>query len=135
MKYEDITGKIIGAAMQVHRTLGCGFPEVLYQRALEIEFTNQSIPFVREFELPVFYNGKHIGSRRADFLIEDKISLELKAVTELSNGHLAQALNYLEAFNLEIGLLINFGATSLQYKRLINNKYSPNSKSFNPFNP
>ena len=134
MKYEDITGKIIGAAMKVHRTLGCGFPEVLYQRALEIEFTNQAIPFVREFELPVFYDGKHIGSRRADFLIENKVSLELKAVTELSNGHLAQALNYLEAFNLEIGLLVNFGATSLQYKRLINNKYKSDLKSLNPFN-
>jgi GxxExxY protein len=139
MKHEDITGRIIGAAMQVHRTLGCGFPEVLYQRALEIEFSKRKIDFNREFELPVYYEGQNIGCRRCDFLVEQIISVELKAVSELNNAHLAQALNYLEAFNLEIGLLINFGSASLEYKRLTNNKYTSeatsNPPSFNPSNP
>src|SRR4051812_7854579 len=117
-KYSDETGKIIGAAFEVHKILGNGFQEVIYQRALEIELNNADIPFSREFEMPIMYKGIHIGTRRVDFLAYDKISVELKAIIELENVHLAQAKNYLEAYNLEIGLLLNFGAESLEIKRL-----------------
>jgi len=122
-KYSELTGKIIGCAMHVHRTLGNGFQEVLYQRALEIEMDLSLIEFKREFEMPVFYRNKQIGTRRADFLVEEKISVEIKAVIKLEDVHLAQAINYLEAYNLEIGLLINFGSKSMQFKRLLNAKY------------
>lgn len=118
----DVTGKVIGCAMRVHTTLGNGFPEVIYQRALAIEMGYEGISFEREYELPVFYRGEKIGARRVDFLVEECITVEIKAVKELEPSHLAQGKNYLEAYNLEIGLLINFGASSLQYKRLINNK-------------
>lgn len=111
--------------MEVHKALGNGFPEVMYQRALAVEFGMQNISFEREFEMPVFYKEIHIGTRRADFLVEKIISVELKAQLQLEDAHLAQALNYLEAYNLEIGLLINFGARSLEYKRLHNNKHKP----------
>jgi len=124
-KYSDITEKIIGAAMEVHNTLGNGFQEVIYQRALAIELIENNLAFVREQEMPVFYKNEHIGTRRVDFLIEDCVLLEIKAKTQLEDVHLAQAINYLEAFELEIGLLINFGATSLQFKRLINSKKNP----------
>ncbi len=122
-KYKDITGKIIGAAMQVHKTLGNGFQEVIYQRALEIEMAEQGISFNREFEMPIYYKNQQIGTRRVDFLVEDVISVELKALTRLDDVHFAQAINYLEAYNLEIGLLINFGENSLNFKRLTNKKY------------
>jgi len=125
MKYQDLTHKIIGCSMEVHKALGNGFPEVMYQRALAVEFGMQNISFEREFEMPVFYKEIHIGTRRADFLVEKIISVELKAQLQLEDAHLAQALNYLEAYNLEIGLLINFGARSLEYKRLHNNKHKP----------
>lgn len=111
--------------MEVHKALGNGFPEVMYQRALAVEFGMQNISFEREFEMPVFYKEIHIGTRRADFLVKKLISVELKAQLQLEDAHLAQALNYLEAYNLEIGLLINFGARSLEYKRLHNNKHRP----------
>ena len=117
-KYSDITGKIIGCAMRVHNILGNGFQEVIYQRALAIEFEKAELSFQREKEMPIMYEEKQIGTRRVDFFVEEKIMLELKAVTKLENVHLAQALNYLEAYKIEIGLLINFGATSLQFKRL-----------------
>lgn len=123
MKYEETTGKIIGCAMRVHTALGNGFQEVIYQRCLEIELTRENIPFVREFRMPIFYRDIHVGTRRVDFLVENRISVELKAVTELEDAHLAQALNYLEAYNLEVGLLINFGERSLKFKRLHNKKY------------
>lgn len=123
MKYKEITEKIIAAAMKVHRTLGNGFQEVIYQRALEIEFTKIDLKFAREFEMPIIYEGIHIGTRRVDFLVEEKISVEIKALIQTENVHLAQAMNYLEAYNLEIGLLINFGATSLEFKRLTNRKH------------
>ncbi|MCU0328599.1 MAG: GxxExxY protein [Chitinophagales bacterium] len=97
--------------------------EVIYQRALEIELKNNQIPFEREFEMPIWYEGHHIGTRRVDFLIAKLISVELKAVINLENVHFAQAMNYLEAYNLEIGLLINFGANSLEFKRLTNRKF------------
>lgn len=124
-KYSELTGKIIGCAMEVHRALGNGFQEVIYQRALEYEFELQGIGFAREFEMPIFYKEKHVGTRRVDFLVEDKISVELKALTQLEPVHLAQAINYLEAYNLEIGLLINFGETKLKFHRLENKKFKP----------
>jgi len=122
-KYSDITEKIIGSAIEVHKILGNGFQEVIYQRALAKEFAIQGLSFNREFEMPVYYKGDHIGTRRADFLVLEVISVEIKAVIQLEDVHLAQALNYLEAYNLEIGMLINFGAKSLQFKRLINPKF------------
>lgn len=122
-KYSDITAKIIGCAIEVHKILGNGFPEVIYQRALEEEFKLQGLLFVREFEMLVFYKNEQIGTRRVDFLVKEVISVEIKALTQLEDVHLAQAINYLEAYNLEIGMLINFGAKSLQFKRLINSKF------------
>src|SRR5690554_5565914 len=115
-KYSELTGQIIGCAMEVHRYLGNGFQEVVYQRALSIELKIQGISHIREKEMPLQYKGYDIGKRRVDFFIEDKIMLELKAVKELEDVHLAQAINYLEAYGMEIGLLINFGNTSLQFK-------------------
>ena len=122
-KYSEITSRIIGCAMTVHTELGNGFQEVIYQRALEIEMTITGLNFKREFEMPIFYRNQHIGTRRVDFLVEDVISVELKAITKLEDVHFAQAINYLEAYNLEIGLLINFGEQSLVFKRLTNKKY------------
>jgi len=122
-KYSELTGRIIKCAMIVHSTLGNGFQEVIYQRALEIEMRLAGIDFSREFEMPIFYRGELIGTRRVDFLVERVISVELKAITKLEDVHFAQAINYLEAYNLEIGLLINFGEISLNFKRLTNKKY------------
>ena len=122
-KYSDITAKIIGCAIEVHKILGNGFQGVIYQRALEKEFMLLGIPFLREFEMPIFYKKEQIGTRRVDFLVREVVSIELKAITQLEDVHLAQAINYLEAYNLEIGMLINFGAKSLQFKRLINSKF------------
>jgi GxxExxY protein len=121
-KYSSYTEKIIGCAMRVHAALGNGFQEVVYQRALLIEMSDNSLSFRREHEMPIHYKNRLIGTRRVDFLVEEVISVELKAVTALEDVHLAQAINYLEAYNLEVGLLINFGARSLQYKRLVNQK-------------
>lgn len=122
-KYSELTSKIIGCAMAVHSELGNGFQEVIYQRALEIEMQVQDINFTREFEMPIFYKQKQIGTRRVDFLVENNISVEIKAIIELQDVHLAQAINYLEAYDLEIGLLINFGSKSLHFKRLNNKKF------------
>ena len=122
-KYSELTSRIIGSAMAVHKTLGNGFQEVIYQRALEIEMNLAGLSFNREFEMPIFYHDELIGTRRVDFLIEGVISLEIKATTKLEDVHFAQAINYLEAYNLEIGLLINFGETSLNFKRLTNKKF------------
>lgn len=118
-KHSDITRKIIGAAMKVHSTLGNGFQEVIYQRALAIEMAKQDLSFQREMEMQIYYEGQEIGTRRVDFLVEDKVMVELKALTTLEDVHLAQAINYLEAYKLEVGLLLNFGAKSLEYRRLI----------------
>jgi len=126
-KYSDLTSRIIGCAMTVHKALGNGFQEVIYQRALAIEMKLAGIDFNREFEMPIFYREEQIGTRRVDFLVEGLISVELKAITKLEDVHLAQAINYLEAYNLEIGLLINFGENSLNFKRLTNKKYKPQS--------
>ena len=122
-KYSELTSKIIGCAMTVHKTLGNGFQEVIYQRALAIEMELAGIRFQREFEMPIFYREKQIGTRRVDFFVEEIISVELKAITKLEDVHFTQAINYLEAYNIEIGLLINFGETSLNFKRLTNKKF------------
>ena len=105
--------------MKVHNTLGNGFQEVIYQRCLALEMEKQGLQFQREMEMPIYYGGVEVGQRRVDFLVEGKIMVELKAITELEKVHIAQALNYLEAFYLEIGLLINFGGTRLTFRRLI----------------
>jgi len=122
MLYEDLTKKIIAAAMKVHSTLGNGFQEVIYQRAMELEMPFENLTFKREMEMPVYYRSEQIGTRRVDFFVEEKIMVELKAITKLEDVHLAQAMNYLEAYKMEIGLLINFGAKSLEFKRVHNNK-------------
>jgi GxxExxY protein len=122
-KYSALTEKIIGCAIEVHKILGNGFQEVIYQRALEMEMNFQGLKFSREFEMPIFYKNNRIGTRRVDFLVENIISVEIKAVIQLEDVHLAQAINYLEAYNLEIGLLINFGSKSLTFKRLTNSKF------------
>jgi len=109
----EITHKIIGCAMTVHSELGNGFQELIYQRALSIEFLARGIPFSQEHEMPIYYKGKEIGTRRVDFLADGRIAVELKALIALEPVHLAQAKNYLEAYNLETGLLINFGSKSL----------------------
>ena len=131
-KYSELTSKIIGCAMTVHKILGNGFQEVIYQRALEIEMRLAGIRFQREFEMPIYYREIKIGTRRVDFFVEEVISVELKATTKLEDTNFAQAINYLEAYNLEIGLLINFGETSLNFKRLTNKKYK--SKESNKSN-
>lgn len=122
-KYSDITGAVIGSAMEVHSSLGNGFPEVIYQRSLALEFQNRSIDYSREVSMPLFYKGKSVGKRRADFLVEGKVLVELKAVSEINTTHFNQVLNYLTAFELEIGLLINFGENRLKFKRFINSNF------------
>ena len=134
MKYEEITGKIIGCAMKVHSTLGNGFQEVIYQRALSIEMGNEGLSFQREMEMPIYYNGIDIGKRRVDFFVEEKIMVEIKALIKLEDVHLAQAMNYCEAYNLPIGLLINFGAKSLEFKRVYNLNH-PENKDYKKNNP
>ena len=121
----ELTGKVIGCAMKVHSTLGSGFQEAIYQRALSIELGNNGIRHKREYEMPIHYHQELIGTRRVDFLVEDSLSVELKALTHIEDVHLAQAMNYLEAYNLPVGLLINFGGRSLQFHRLTNKKYKP----------
>lgn len=123
MKYEDITKRIIAASMKVHSILGNGFQEVIYQRALEIEMPYWQLAFKREMEMSIYYRNTQIGTRRVDFFVEDLIMTELKAVIKLEDVHIAQAMNYLEAYNMEIGLLINFGAKSLEFHRVTNKKY------------
>jgi GxxExxY protein len=121
LKHKDITEKIIGASFEVHKFLGNGFQEVIYQRALAWEFSQAGLIFAREIEQDIFYKDLHrpIGTRRADFVVEEKVLVEIKAVIELQDVHLAQALNYLKAYRLEVGLLINFGSKSLTFKRLV----------------
>ncbi|WP_439699129.1 GxxExxY protein [Mucilaginibacter sp. AW1-7] len=124
MQKDELTYKIIGCAMKVHNTLGNGFQEVIYQRCLAIELAKLDIKFVREEEHTIFYEGVNVGSRRADFIVEGKISVELKAIINLEDVHLAQAKNYTVAYDFPIGLLINFGSQSLQYKLIFNPKYN-----------
>ncbi len=129
MEKDKLTFDIIGCAMKVHNTLGNGFQEVIYQRCLAIELQRAGLDFGREVEQPIYYEGILVGTRRADFVVENKVIVELKALTNLEDVHLAQAKNYVVAYRFEKGLLINFGAKSLQYK-LIFNPYlnSENSK-------
>jgi GxxExxY protein len=123
--HSELTGKIIGCAMEVHRALGNGFQEVIYQRALEIEMTQQGLHFSREHEMDIYYKGIKIGNRRVDFFVEEKVMVEIKAVIQLEDVHLAQAINYLEAYGLEVGLLLNFGSRSLQFKRVMKPERTP----------
>ena len=122
-KHSELTSEVIGCAMRVHSTLGNGFQEVIYQRALQIEMSMADISFSREFEMPIHYRNQHIGTRRVDFLVDEILSVEIKATTKVEDVHFAQAINYLEAYNLETGLLINFGERSLNFKRLNNKKF------------
>lgn len=131
MEKKELTHKIIGCAMKVHTTLGNGFQEVIYQRALAIEMTKQGLSFVREMEMEIFYDGELVGIRRVDFFVANEIMVELKALIQLDDAHLAQAMNYCQAYNLPIGLLINFGAKSLQFKRVYNVNH-PDNKNHKP---
>jgi len=115
---DELTYKIIGAAMKVHNTLGCGFQELIYQRCLAIEMEKQGLGFARELDMPIYYEEIEVGSRRVDFLVEEKVLVEIKAIVQLEDVHLAQSLNYLRVYNLEKGLLLNFGSTRLEVKRL-----------------
>lgn len=115
---DELTYKIIGCAMKVHNTLGNGFQEVIYQRCLAIELEKAELLFSREQEMPIYYEGIEVGSRRADFVVENSVLVELKAIIQLEDVHLAQALNYLQAYKIDKGLLINFGSRSLEVKRL-----------------
>ena len=128
MQHEELTHKIIGCAMNVHAILGSGFQEVIYQRALALEMAKQGLGFGREIEMTIFYDGEDIGTSRVDFFVEDKVMVELKAVSCLDDLHLAQATNYLEAYNLPIGLLINFGSKSMEFKRVYNVKHPDNAE-------
>jgi len=118
MSHEELTHKIIGCAMSVHKALGNGFQEVIYQRALAIEMTLQGIAFEREKEMPIIYKNYDVGTRRVDFFVGNAVMVELKALIKLEDVHLAQAFNYLEAYRMEVGLLINFGSRSLEFKRI-----------------
>ena len=128
MEKDKLTFDIIGCAMKVHNKLGNGFQEVIYQRCLSIELQRAGIEFGREVDQTIYYDGIQVGTRRADFVVENKVVVvELKAVTNLEDVHLAQAKNYVVAYKFEKGLLINFGARSLQYKLIFN----PNLNSQN----
>ena len=121
LRHGDITEKIIGCAFQVHRTLGSGFQEVIYQRAMACEMSQSGLVFAREVEQNIFYRDavEPIGTRRADFVVAGKVLVELKAVTVLEHVHWAQLLNYLRAYRLEVGLLLNFGSMNMTFKRLV----------------
>lgn len=121
---DELTYKIIGCAMKVHNTIGNGFQEVIYQRCLAIELEKAGLSFTREQEHIIYYEGVDVGTRRADFVVENEIVIELKALISLEDVHLAQAKNYVVAYDFPCGLLINFGAASLQYKLVFNPKYN-----------
>jgi GxxExxY protein len=124
MEKDELTYKIIGCSMKVHSTLGNGFQEVIYQRCLAIEMQKARISFERELEQTIYYDGNNVGTRRADFVVENRVIVELKAVITLEDVHLAQAKNYVVAYDFAKGLLINFGAKSLEYKLIFNPKYN-----------
>lgn len=131
MQKDELTYAVIGCAMKVHNTLGSGFQEIIYQRCLAIELEKANLNFVREKEQVIFYEGIEVGKRRVDFIVENKIVIELKALVNLEDSHLAQAKNYLALYQFSKGLLINFGAASLQYKLVFNNnkQYDPSNHS------
>lgn len=124
VQIDEITYKINGCAMKVHNTLGNGFQEVIYQRCLAIELGKAKLNFGREVEQAIYYEGIEVGTRRADFVVENQIIVEIKAVINLEDVHLAQAKNYVVAYDFQVGLLINFGATSLQFRKVYNAKYN-----------
>ena len=124
VRFEDTTYKIIGCSMNVHNTLGNGFQEIIYQRCLAIELKKAGLTFQREKEQEIYYQENLVGTRKVDFVVEENIIVELKAIVNLEDVHLAQAKNYMVAYNLPVGLLINFGAKSLQYKKIFNPKYN-----------
>ena len=126
MDINELTYLLNGCALKVHQKLGCGFQETIYQRALQIEFDNIDINFLREEDQPIFYNGTEIGTRRADFIVNESVVIELKAVSELLPVHIVQTKNYVTMYNMTVGLLINFGAKSLQIKKIF-----PNNKIYN----
>ncbi|ALG66698.1 GxxExxY protein [Beggiatoa leptomitoformis] len=128
--YDPLTYKIIGCAMEVHKIMGNGFQEVIYQRCLTIEMQKQGLIFSREYEMKIYYDNIEVGTRRVDFFVENQIMVELKAIIKLEDVHLAQAMNYLEAYQVPIGLLINFGAKSLEFKK-VHNKKCLNRNSLN----
>lgn len=130
MKYGELTHKIIACSMKVHGVLGNGFQEVIYQRALAIELQRSGLRFKREMVLEIYYEGIRLGTRRVDFFVEELIMLELKALVRMEDVHLAQAMNYCQAYNLPVGLLINFGAKSLEFKRVYNLNHAEN-KNYN----
>ena len=121
MIHKELTSKIIRCAMNVHNELGCGFQEVIYQRALDIEMNLCQLNITREKEIEIYYHEQQIGTRRVDFFVEDLIMVEIKAIAVLEDVHLAQAMNYLEAYKMQVGLLINFGSRSLEFKRVQRN--------------
>ena len=121
-KYSELTGKIIGCAMKVHRVIGLGFPEVIYQRCLLIELRKAGMVCETEVEKDIFYEGIKVGARRLDLIVDNSVIVELKAVSEVEPLFYSQILNYLKIFNIEVGLLLNFGNTSLQYKRFANTR-------------
>jgi GxxExxY protein len=135
MDLDDITYKINGCAMKVHNTLGNGFQEVIYQRCLAIELERAGLSFMREMEHDIFYEDIKVGTRRADFVVEEQVIVELKAVINLEDVHLAQAKNYVVAYDKPIGLLINFGAKSLQFKKKFNPKYNSQNPTTSPSHP
>ncbi len=127
--HSEITQKIIGCAMTVHSKLGSGFMEVVYQRALAVEMEKQGIFFDREYDIPIYYKGLEVGMRRVDFQVDHKIMVDLKAISQLEDIQIAQIINYLEASDFEIGLLLNFGSKSLEFRRFINQKKFNNLKT------
>ncbi|MCW3075048.1 MAG: GxxExxY protein [Flaviaesturariibacter sp.] len=136
LKYGDLTQKIIGCAMKVHSRMKNGYIERVYQKCMAIELQKAGVLYKEEIDMPIFYDDKIVGRRRADFIVDEKVVIEIKAITNLENEHIAQALNYLETSGLEICLLINFGSKSLQFKRLINeNKSLALKHPINPINP
>ncbi|UYZ62137.1 GxxExxY protein [Hymenobacter weizhouensis] len=123
-RFTPITEKIIGCALRVHGKMGSGFQEVIYQRCLAIEMEKAQLLFAREVEMPLFYDGHEVGARRVDFLVEESVLVELKALTEINDSHYAQVINYLNAYELEVGLLLNFGEPSLRIKRFVKSQQS-----------
>lgn len=117
--FEDLTSKIIGAAINVHKELGSAYEEKIYQRALQIEFQKIGIKSIREQEVNIQYSGIEVGKKKLDFVVEHKIIIELKKADEINNVHIAQVASYLQALRLKLGLILNFGLSKLQIKRVI----------------
>jgi GxxExxY protein len=136
LPYNDLTQAIIGCAMKVHSRMKNGYVEAVYQKCLAIELQKKDLNFQQEVDVPIHYDGIVVGRRRVDFIIERNIIVEIKAITTLENHHLAQAINYLETHQLQVGLLINFGSKSLQFRRLVNGLKNASVKNpVNPINP